>query len=161
VLGQILQKCCEAFLQSVAKPYIREPGTDQMVRLTARKGNRFVLLAIAQAEFRVAVRRRQRAKIGLRQDFAMHFDGFFLRQAMSAAVIDSACGLTDNHPLRAYDAIQLAGCLALRSSNAIEHPVFVCSDNDLLAAAEAEGLLVWNPAAGPRNSHPPLCYPDS
>jgi uncharacterized protein len=139
---------------AVAKLYIREPGTDQMVRLTAGKGNRFVLLAIAQVEFRSAVRRRQRAgdldrvaAEALLQDFAMHFDGFFLRQAISEAVIDTACGLIDNHPLRAYDAIQLAGCLALRSSNATEHPVFVCSDNDLLAAAEAEGLFVWNPAA--------------
>jgi hypothetical protein len=77
----------------------------------------------------------------------MHFDGFFLRQAMSEAVLDAACGLIDNHPLRAYDAIQLSGCLALRSSNTHEHPVFVCSDHNLLAAAEAEGLLVWNPAA--------------
>jgi hypothetical protein len=31
-----------------------------MVRLTTGKGNRFVLLAIAQVEFRSAVRRRQR-----------------------------------------------------------------------------------------------------
>jgi predicted nucleic acid-binding protein len=138
---------------AVAKLYIREPGTDQMVRLTTGKGNRFVLLAITQVEFRSAVRRRQREgdldrveAEALLQDFAMHFDGFFLRQAMSEAVIDTACGLIDNHPLRAYDAVQLAGCLALRSSNAHEHPTFVCSDNNLLAAAEAEGLLVWNPA---------------
>jgi predicted nucleic acid-binding protein len=141
---------------AVAKLYIREPGTDQMVRLTAGKGNQFVLLAITQVEFRSAVRRRQRegdldrveAEVLLR-DFAMHFDGFFLRQAMSEAVFDAACGLIDNHPLRAYDAVQLAGCLALRSSNTPEHPVFVCSDDNLLAAAEAEGLLVWNPAASP------------
>jgi len=124
-----------------------------MVRLTAGKGNRFVLMAITQIEFRSAIRRRQRAgdldraaAETLLRDLAMHFDGFFLRQAMSEAVIDTACGLIDNHPLRGYDAIQLAGCLALRSANAHEHPVFVCSDDDLLAAAEAEGLLVWNPA---------------
>src|ERR1700683_1398536 len=124
-----------------------------MVRLTAGKGNRFVLLAITQVEFRSAVRRRQRegdldpvAAEGLLQDFARHFDGFFLRQAMSEAIIDTACGLIDNHPLRAHDAIQLAGCFALRSSNAHEDPVFVCSDDRLLAAAEAEGFLIWNPA---------------
>lgn len=138
---------------AVAKLYIREPGTDQMVRLTTGKGNRFVLLAITQVEFRSAVRRRQREgdldraeAETLLQDFARHFDGFFLRQAMSEAVLDTACGLIDNHPLRAYDAIQLAGCVALRFSNAHEHPVFVCSDDKLLAAAEAEGFLIWNPA---------------
>jgi hypothetical protein len=65
---------------------------------------------------------------------------------MSEAILDIACGLIDNHPLRAYDPIQLAGCLALRSSNANEHPVFVGSDDNLLKAAEAEGLPVWNPA---------------
>jgi len=140
---------------AVTKLYIREPGTDQTVRLTTGKGNRFVLLAITQAEFRSAVRRRQRegdldraAAELLLQDFARHFDGFFLRQGMNESVIETACGLIDNHPLRAYDAIQLAGCLTLRSVNANEHPVFVCSDKNLLAAAEAEGLLVWNPAAG-------------
>ena len=140
---------------AVAKLYSGEPGTDQMVRLTAGEGNRFVLLAITQVEFRSAVRRRQREgdldrveAEALLRDFAMHFDGFLLRQAVSEAVIDTACRLIDNHPLRAYDAIQLAGCLALRSSNAHEHPVFVCSDDKLPAAAEAEGFLIWNPANG-------------
>ena len=52
------------------------------------------------------------------------------------------------HPLRAYDAIQLAGCLAL-GSRMTERPSFVCSDHRLLRAAEGEGFTALDPAAEP------------
>ena len=69
-----------------------------------------------------------------------------MRQSVSDPVIDLACGLVESHPLRAYDALQLAGCLVLKTA-APEAPVFVCADQQLLEAAETEGLMWLDPAS--------------
>jgi predicted nucleic acid-binding protein len=60
------------------------------------------------------------------------------------AVLEEAGGLLDRYPLRAYDAVQLAGCKILQSGLG-ETVTFVCSDHQLLRAAESEGLPVINP----------------
>jgi hypothetical protein len=75
----------------------------------------------------------------------LHLQTLYLVQPVTEAVLEEATGLLDRHPLRAYDAIQLAGCLALRE-RVSEPPSFVCSDHQLLLAAEREGLDVLNPA---------------
>jgi predicted nucleic acid-binding protein len=62
-------------------------------------------------------------------------------------VIDGACSLADRHALRAYDAVQLAGCLTLKTSSTRDEPTFVCSDRRLIEAAESEGLPVMDPSA--------------
>ena len=77
-----------------------------------------------------------------------HVQFLYLVQPVSEAVIEEAAALLDRYPLRAYDAMQLAGCLALRS-RVSEQPSFVSSDRDLLQAAEEEGLLVWDPTKAP------------
>ena len=114
--------------------------------------HRFAVLAISQVEFRSALRRRQRAgdieeniATGLIQRFSQHLEATFLRQSLGEAVLDIACRLIDRHPLRAYDAVQLAGCLILRATHATEQPVFVAADSQLLDAAEAEGVAILNP----------------
>ena len=63
-------------------------------------------------------------------------------------LIERAATLCLTHPLRAYDAIQLASALqASDDATAVggASPVFVCADGHLLAAAQAEGLTVANP----------------
>jgi predicted nucleic acid-binding protein len=64
-------------------------------------------------------------------------------------VLDVASALVDRHALRAYDAIQLAGYVALRGSTGTDVPVFVCSDHALLEAARLEGIPILDPASGP------------
>jgi predicted nucleic acid-binding protein len=66
--------------------------------------------------------------------------------------IATAGHLVQRHPLRAYDSIQLACALKIYSAFSRTAPSafsFVSADSHLLAAAQAEGLLVENP-----NSHP-------
>jgi len=66
--------------------------------------------------------------------------------------IDAARRLANQHPLRAYDAVQLATAWLLNQEllHAGEMPItFVCADNRLIAIAQAEGLLTENP-----NDHP-------
>lgn len=63
-------------------------------------------------------------------------------------VIDEAIELTSRHRLRGYDAVHLACALRLNqalSTYALPSLVFISADKDLLAAAEAEGLVVDNP----------------
>lgn len=60
----------------------------------------------------------------------------------------SAVALLFKHPLRAFDAIQLAACLRLKSVTEqlpLGALIFVSADDRLLAAALAEGLPVQNP----------------
>ena len=80
----------------------------------------------------------------LLNSFEAHLTTRFLRQSVSDPVLDLACTLIDRHPLRAYDALQVAGCLILRSA-APEPPVFVCADQQLLEVAETESLTWLNP----------------
>ena len=139
---------------ALVKLYVREAGTDKLLWLTKPGFNhRFALLAIAPVEFRSAIRRRQRAgdieaavAVEIINRFTQHIETKFIQQAMSEAVLDTASRLIDQYPLRAYDAVQLAGCLVLRAMSGKEDPVFVCSDRPLLEVAGSEGLPLLDPA---------------
>jgi len=58
-----------------------------------------------------------------------------------------AAELTRRHPLKAYDAVQLA--VAIREANVLDligrRLVFVSSDKTLLSAARVEGFSTENP----------------
>ena len=69
-----------------------------------------------------------------------------------SVTIDAARRLANLHPLRAYDAVQLATAWSLNQDlvNDGEAPLtFICADDRLLAVAQAEGLHTDNP-----NHHP-------
>ncbi|MBI2679838.1 MAG: type II toxin-antitoxin system VapC family toxin [Candidatus Solibacter usitatus] len=145
------------FLETSAlvKLYVREPGTDKLLRLAGREAShRLAVLPLARVEFHSAIRRRERSEDidggnarRLLSRFEQHLESKFVRVTLNDAVMEMACTLLDRHPLRAYDAVQLAGCLALKSMSGSDEPVFTCADRQLLAAAEAEGLAGLDPAA--------------
>ncbi len=132
-----------------------EPGTDRLLRLASHVSeNRFAVLAISPVEARSAIRRRERAgdidpkTAALIMDrLRQHLETRFLRQPLNDAVLDGALEIIDRYALRAYDAIQLAGCLALKTAVGTESPTFVCSDQQLLDAARSELLAVLDPSA--------------
>lgn len=69
-----------------------------------------------------------------------------------SVTIDAARRLANLHPLRAYDAVQLATAWSLNQNlvNDGEEPLtFICADDRLLSVAQAEGLRTDNP-----NHHP-------
>ena len=71
---------------------------------------------------------------------------------VNSATIEVARRLGVQHPLRAYDAVQLATAWLLNQDLLDEGQVpltFVCADNRLVSIAQAEGLLAENP-----NDHP-------
>ena len=139
---------------SLVKLYVYETGTERLLSLTAADaGHRFSVLTLAQAELRAAIRRRQRAgeipaaaADQLLESFRSHLEGRFLIQPFSDSVLDVALALIDRYMLRGYDAMQLAGYLVLRSISGTEEPVFVCSDKELISAAQREGCPTLNPS---------------
>jgi uncharacterized protein len=139
---------------ALVKLYIREPGTDTLLRFaSAEAGHRLVILTLAVVEFRSAIRRRERAgdlsgsaANQLILKFDAHVESRFLSQPLNDTVMGRALGLVDRYPLRAYDAVQLAGCVVLRDMPAGDQPIFVCADHALIEAAEAEGIPAINPA---------------
>ena len=141
---------------ALVKLYVRETGTERMLQLVHPDAeHQLAILSITRVEFRAAVRRR--AKLGdidstladeLIRDFIDHLASIFQVQPVNDLVLNKATGVVDRHGVRSYDAIQLAGCLALRSTVGDEMETkFVCADNDLLRAAQGEGLPTINPAA--------------
>jgi len=67
-------------------------------------------------------------------------------------IADIAIRLTQRHPLRAYDAVQLAAALLINQRLAAEgfpHLVFVSADGRLCTIGLAEGLLIENPSLHP------------
>lgn len=141
---------------ALAKLYISEPGTELMRRLAdPAAGHRFAILALTEVEFRSAVRRRERAgdfsggvaEIALEALAADLGTAALQRRPVDDAALGLAALVVDRHPLKANDALQLAGCLILRMVSEVA-PVFVCSDVRLLRAAQGEGLAVLNPAPG-------------
>lgn len=138
---------------ALVKLYVYEPGTERLLALTSGDAqHRFAILALAQVEFRAAIRRRQRtgeipdhAADEMIDSFRQHSEGKFLIQPFADSLLDVAFALVDGYALRGYDAMQLAGYIILRSTSGAEEPIFVCADKALLSAARNEGYSVLNP----------------
>ncbi len=140
---------------ALVKLYVREPGTDRLLQLASRAADhRLAVLALAQVEVHSAIRKRQRlgdidesvATLVIGR-FEQHLETKFVRQIVSDSVLDTATGLVDRYSLRAYDAVQLAGCVVLKATSGAQEPVFICADRQLLQAAESEGLQSLDPGA--------------
>src|SRR5260370_20536622 len=84
--------------------------------------------------------------------FKRHLEQRFVSQMINDFVLDVASALVDRHALRAYDAVQLAGYVALRGSTGTDVPVFVCSGHSLVEAARLYGISILDPAPAPYNS---------
>ncbi len=150
------------FLDSsaLAKRYIAEIGTPWIRQITdpATQNNLFIA-RITWVEVLSALARRQRES-SLTSDtvaqittvFATHVTQQYAVLEIDAVLIELAGNLVKQHPLRAYDAVQLAAALRLKSTlNQAEltDPIFLTADQRLLDIAQAAGLPCDNP-----NQHP-------
>ena len=137
---------------ALVKLYVLEPGTDRLLRIAKAPGNRLAVLAISLVEARSAIRRRERARdldsksASLILDrLQQHAETRLLRQPVTDVVLDVAMEMIDRYALRAYDAIQLAGCLLVRTMVGPEPLTFVCADQGLLEAARSELITTFDP----------------
>jgi predicted nucleic acid-binding protein len=150
------------FLDSSAlvKRYVREVGSPWIRALTdPAAANACWLATVTQVELAAALYLRvrtgtlalvqaRRAVGRFRRELRTHFRP----GAVTAAVLRRAMHLVAVHPLRAYDAVQLASALVLHAQQmALGLPplTFLSADRRLSAAGSAEGLTVDDP-----NLHP-------
>jgi predicted nucleic acid-binding protein len=141
---------------ALVKRYVSETGTDWIHELAAPQSqNRLIIARIAWVEVCSALARRQREgalspeHVALTVD-NLHYDLDTQYQIveLDRAVMELAGQLVARHPLRAYDAVQLASALCILPAFAHAQStslVFVAADDYLLAAAQAEGLRTENP----------------
>ncbi|MHB2021414.1 MAG: type II toxin-antitoxin system VapC family toxin [Candidatus Xenobia bacterium] len=139
---------------ALTKLFVAERGSNWLIDQTDRDSARLMVCTIARAEFHSAVSRRRREghfspedAEALLRDFDHELRNRYTQQPVTSIVIDYACALVQKHPLRAYDAIQLAACLTLHPQ--IPEIQFLCADDALVDVARVVGLMAENP-----NDHP-------
>lgn len=146
---------------ALVKYYVTEPGSTWVRELIdARDGEtdqaRHVIFAAEITRVEVAAGLSVIERIGRirRSERDREYQRFVSQLVHRYAVIplttddlERAANLTQHHPLKAYDAVQLA--VALRHNRAlVAHQfilTFVSGDDTLLTAAQAEGLPTENP----------------
>ena len=140
---------------ALLKLYIDEQGTEEVIRLVGDPNcNHMAIMRLTVLECRSAIRRRERSgdvsnlvanqAIGRIEDDAL--SKYFV-QPLTEGVFKEAKRLMDVRPLKTLDALQLAGCLSIRSS--LSSPfAFVCADTRLCEAANLEGVETLNPLYG-------------
>ncbi len=150
------------FLDSSAsvKRYVREVGTSWIIKLfRPPTPNVFYVAQIVSVEVVSAFARRLRGRsltikqaTKAKERFRRDFRHKFFRITVDASLVEAATDLADKYALRGYDAVQLAAALFAnnaRTANNASPIIFICADNSLNAAAQAESLVIENP-----NNHP-------
>ena len=146
------------FLDSSAlvKRYVSEIGTNWIVSITdAATVYSLAISQITWVEVLSAFSRRQREgnlsadEVDERtQKFRRDFENLFQVVRIDNNLIERAGELVLQYPLRAYDAVQLASALQVRSlltSFPEIQLIFVSADDRLLNIAQIENLLTENP----------------
>jgi hypothetical protein len=145
---------------ALVKCYVIETGTAWVRTLVdTASGNELFGLNLTEVEVVSAITRRERTGSlppgtapALIQKVRTDLASEFISLEVTHAIVTSASTLCEKHGLRAYDAVQLAAALQFQQArNALGLPVptVVSADQELNAAAVAEGLTVDDP-----NSHP-------
>ena len=145
---------------ALVKQYIAEIGSDWVRGLpeTAQASRTFTSrLTVVEAACAFARRRREgtlsldayRATL-MTFNYDVRYHCHLLD--VEPPVVEIAQQMADRHPLRAYDAVQLATAWLTNRALIEAHQsplLFVCADDRLLSIAQTEGLLTDNP-----NQHP-------
>lgn len=131
---------------SLVKLYVEEEGC-QEVRRQLSEAEVVASSHIAYAEARAAFARKHREGQFSQEEYDGILDDFhkdwqrYLVIKVSEAIIALAGELAEKHGLRSFDAIHLASALALKDK--VQSSIsFSCADEQLQAAAKAEGLAL-------------------
>jgi predicted nucleic acid-binding protein len=152
------------FLEATAfaKLFVREPGTDALIRLMESvEDNRKLIAASTPLEVYAAIRKRERAGAISHEDASAALEILRLEAArtvqepLNPAVLECARQLLDRRVLRWPDALQLGAALVARDMFQGTDIIFVSSSKILLDAAKAEGLQTVNPTLEPEPAKEP------
>jgi predicted nucleic acid-binding protein len=146
---------------AVVKYYVTEPGSAWVRQLIeardverAQARHHIFIAEITRVEVAAGlavIERIGRIKRAEREREYRRFNSQLVHRyaiiPLTTGDLETAAHLTQTHPLKAYDAVQLAVALRHRQFLAsYQHTVtFVCSDHTLLTAAQAERLPTDNP----------------
>lgn len=131
---------------ALVKLYIAEPGSED-VKAKVEAMPVISVSRVAYVEARAGIARKYRAgELSLKEYKRMVEDldkdwGRYFIVEVSESVVELGGELTDRHPLRGFDALHLASALFLKNRTQLEVS-FLCFDEKLKSAAEAEGLTV-------------------
>lgn len=141
---------------ALVKRYVVETGSERVSELLdPAAGNEAFIVAVTPVEMIAAIARRVRGMMMTRDDATTVFD--LIRSDLQSSyqvielgevVIARAMKLAQEHALRGYDAVQLAGALevnALLLGSDLPPITFVSADAELNQVAVLEGLPVENP----------------
>jgi predicted nucleic acid-binding protein len=146
---------------SVVKRYVAESGSAWIRSLTDPvAGNHCWVAAVTRVELLAAVYRRVRTgtltpvqagqiEAVFRHELSTHFQVI----PLGTVILDRAMELVAVHPLRAYDALQLAAALYFQSQSValgLPPPTLLSADHALNLAASSEGMSVDDPNLHPR-----------
>ncbi len=146
------------FLEATAfaKLFVRETGTDALIRLMESvEDNRKLIAASTPLEVYAAIRKQERGGAISHADAVAALDILRLEAArtvqepLNPAVLEAARQLLDRRSLRWPEAIQLGAALVARDMFQGTEIVFVSASQLLLDAASAEGLRIVNPVLEP------------
>ena len=142
----------------LVKRHIPEAGTIWFRAIADPASSNLIITArISVVEVYSALNRRVRegtldpnAYTTLAADFDSVCTAEYRLIELGSIVAGRACGLLGQHPLRAYDAVQLATALSandLLLASGLQALTFLSADTRLLSAAQAEGMAVNDPNA--------------
>ena len=145
---------------ALVKRYVRETGTVWVTDiLNAPTRNQIYVARITGVEVTSAITRRARSGSLLRDDasaalslFQYEFSNDFTITEIIPSLINRAMQLAESHALRGYDAVQLGATTELhrsRSALSLSPLTLISADQELNAAALAEGIDVDDPATHP------------
>ena len=140
----------------LVKRYIDEAGSAELRALITPANDKLLIttrLTVIEFHSAIARRRREKPSLSAHYDVVLHaFDRHSVDEyafvELQTAVINQARKLLDDHPLRAYDSVQLASALIANQTLVAQNlspVIFISADNRLNDAAIAEGLEVKNP----------------
>ena len=146
------------FLEATAcaKLFVREPGTEALIRLLENvEDNRKLISAATPLEVYAAIRRRERTGQIAPEAAAAALDllrieaARMVQQPLNPAVLEAARQLLDHSTLRWPDALQLASAMVARDMFPGTGITFVSAFGPLLDAAKATGIETIDPTALP------------
>jgi len=141
---------------AIVKRYITEIGSAWVKTVVKNQPKKNLYLSfVTGAEATAAFAKRHRNGDiptsdynKVRKVFQRHFQRRYMLLRVTKDVIQKAMDLTHNHPLRGFDAVQLATALILENNlkrSGLPGITFVCADKNLCNAARAEGLTTEDP----------------
>lgn len=145
---------------ALLKRYVAEVGSDWVQRTLTEPENDPVISQITSVEVVAALTRRGKNSTLKAQDIARALQqaeadintGFLIIE-VNADVVSTAVKLAKRHALQGYDALQLAAASTIFIEVDPEPVIFVSADDELNAAAIAEGLTTINPNLVARLGH--------